>query len=132
MTLYDVVFVMLNVRRPNQYASLDSGRSCPDASVDIIAHAGELLAKVGGTRVYAGGFASIQSLRAQAFTSEGFERQATLLEAVRTREPDLLVCHDAVLSFDAVTEGGSARHHRAHIRCRWPCDDYRAHCGHSM
>jgi hypothetical protein len=109
MTFYDVVFVMLNVRRPNQYASLDSGRACPAASVDVIVHAGELLAKVGHTSVYAGGFASIQSLRDQALTSEGFERQATLLDAVRARESELLVCRDAVLSFDAVTEGGCGR-----------------------
>jgi hypothetical protein len=109
MTFYDVVFVMLNVRRPNQYASLDSGRECTAASVDVIVHAGELLAKVSRTSVYAGGFASIRSIREQALAYEGFERQATLLDAVRARESELLVCRDAVLSFDAVTEGGCGR-----------------------
>ena len=110
MALYDVVVVMLNVRRPNQYASLESSRAtCPDSSVDVIVHAGELLFKVGGTKVHAGGFASIQSFRAQALRSEGFERQGTLLDAVRARERELLACHDAALSFDAVTEGGCGR-----------------------
>jgi hypothetical protein len=69
-------------------------------------HVGEMLARVGGTKVYAAGFASIQSLRGQSLKSEGFERQATLLEAVRAREKELLVCNQATMSFDAVTEGG--------------------------
>jgi hypothetical protein len=109
MTLHDVVVVMLNARRPNQYAALESGRSCGEASVDIVVHAGELMAKVGQTRVYAGGFASIQSWRDQGLRSEGFERAATLLEAVRSRQNALLVCREAALTFDAVTEGGCGR-----------------------
>jgi hypothetical protein len=39
-------------------------------------------------------------------TIQGFERQGGFLEAVRTRQRELLVCSDAVLSFDATTEGG--------------------------
>ena len=108
MTPYDVVFVMLNVRRPNQYASVGS-EGCPAGSVSVVAHAGELMAKANGTSIYAGGFASIQSVRDQAFTSQGFERQATLLEAVRARGQELLLCRQATMSFDAVTEGGWGR-----------------------
>jgi hypothetical protein len=109
MTLHEVVVVMLNSRRPNQYASLESGRSCPEASVEIVAHAGEPLAKVGGTRVYAAGFASIQTLRDQGLRSEGFERAATLLDAIQSRERELLTCRDATMAFDAVTEGACGR-----------------------
>lgn len=109
MTLHDVVVVMLNSRRPNQYASLESGRSCSETSVDIVVHAGELLFKTGHTRVNAGGFASIQTLRDQAFASEGFERAAPLLEAIRNRGSALLACRAAMLTFDAVTEGACGR-----------------------
>lgn len=109
MALHDVVVVMLNARRPNQYASLESGRSCSEASVDLVVHAGELLGTTGHTRVYAGGFASIQTLRDKAFTTEGFERAAPLLEAIRNRESALLVCRAATLTFDAVTEGACGR-----------------------
>ena len=109
MALHDVVVVMLNARRPNQYASLESDRSCSNASVDIVVHAGELLVKTGHTRVYAGGFASIQTLRDKAFKSEGFERAAPLLEAIGNRESELLACRAATLTFDAVTEGACGR-----------------------
>jgi hypothetical protein len=106
MTFQDVVLLMLNVRRPNQYAALESGGTCGGTRVDIIIHAGELVATVRNTHVYAGGFASIQTLQGTALKSEGFERQGALLEAVRVRQADLLVCPQATLSFDAVTEGG--------------------------
>ena len=106
MTLGDVVVVMINVRLPSQYASLASEGGCDDASVELILHAGELLAQVDGTRVHAGGFASIQSHEEQRLTMEGFERQGAFMEAVRTRQRELLVCSDVVLSFDAKTEGG--------------------------
>jgi hypothetical protein len=109
MALHDVVVVMLNARRPNQYASLESGRSCREASVDVVVHTGELLLKAGDTRVYAGGFASIQTLRDQVFKSEGFERAADLLEAIRDREGELVPCRAATLTFDAVTEGACGR-----------------------
>ena len=105
MAFHDVVVVLLNSRRPNQYAALESGRSCRAASVDIVVHSGELLFKAGETRVYASGFASIQTLRDQGFRSEGFERPAALLEAIRTRETELLACRAATLTFAAVTEG---------------------------
>src|SRR6266478_5848204 len=59
MRLPDVVRVMMDVRGMGQLAELKSGPECPELRVNIVLHAGEMLAHVGSTRVYAGGFASI-------------------------------------------------------------------------
>jgi hypothetical protein len=106
MPLYDVALVMINVRLPNQYTSLASAPSCQGASVELILHAHELLAQVDGTGIYSGGFASIQSREDTKLTTHGFERQGAFLQALRSKQQDLLVCSDAVLSFDAKVEGG--------------------------
>lgn len=108
MTLDDVVVAMIHARLIGQYAALASGAKCPEASTKVILHAGELLARAGHTKVYAGGYASIEVYhRADgSLSSHGFERQGALLEAVHARQKDILVCSEAYLSFDATVEGG--------------------------
>src|SRR5688572_8478416 len=74
MTLHEVVVTMINARLASQYVSLSSGTLCPDIQTQIILHAGERLAKVGRTTVYAAGFASIQVYRLAdtSLTSHGY------------------------------------------------------------
>jgi hypothetical protein len=105
MRLHDVVSVAVGARRPNQYASVSSNRTCNE-SVAIVMHVGERIAKVNGTSVFAADFASIDSMRTGGMSMKGFERQSTLLEEVRSRQAELLVCRNVTLAFDAVTEGG--------------------------
>ena len=107
MTLHDVVVTMINARLANQYVALSSGAVCPDTSTQVILHAGERLAKIGRTTVYAAGFASIQVYRRAdaSLTSHGYERQGPFLEAVHARQKDLL-CPEVSLSFDSTVEGG--------------------------
>jgi len=108
MTLVDVVVVMLDARLGGQYVSLASGAKCPAVSTKLILHAGELLATVGGTRISAGGFASIEIYRRDdaSLSTFGFERQGAFREAVLARQKELLVCDEALLSFDSTVEGG--------------------------
>ena len=91
MTLDEVVVTMINARLASQYVSLSSGAVCPDIETQIILHAGERLAKVGRTTVYAAGFASIQVYRRAdtSLTSHGYVRQGPLLEAIHAREKEL-------------------------------------------
>ena len=86
MALPDVVRLMVESRLPYQYASLSSAAPSGD-EVNVILHAGEHIATIGHTRVFAGGFASIQVYhRANAaLASYGFERQGPLLAAVESR-----------------------------------------------
>jgi hypothetical protein len=107
MTFEEVVVAMIHARLPGQYAALASGAKCPEVSSKVILHAGELLAKVGRTRVHAAGYASIEVYRRSdaSLTSHGYVRQGPFLEAVHARQKELL-CPEAVLSFDARVEGG--------------------------
>lgn len=106
MTLAEVVQSMVEVRSMGQDASLVF--SCPESRIWIVLHAGEQLARMGSTRVYAGGFASIQvqDFNKQSFSSWGFQRQGEFLRAVHARESELLACDRASLAFNAVPEGG--------------------------
>jgi hypothetical protein len=107
MTFQDVVRVMLESRLLGQYASLSSSTPSGD-TVSVILHAGEPLARVGHTEVFAGGLASLQVYtRADTrLASYGFERQGPLLAAVEARQQELLTNPNFVLAFDATVEGG--------------------------
>ncbi len=107
MTLEAVVRALVECRLPYQYASLSSAAPNGD-TVRIILHAGEPLATIGRTRVFASGFASLEVYRrAEAhLASYGFERQGPLLTAVEARQKELLAQPRFVLAFDAKVEGG--------------------------
>jgi hypothetical protein len=111
MTLDDVVAVMIDTRLGNQHVVLESGAKCPAVSTRLVLHAGETLANVAGTRISAGGFASIEIHRRSegSLSTFGFERQGPFREAVRVRQEELLVCDEAVLSFDSTVEGHCGR-----------------------
>jgi len=107
MTLEDVVRSVIESRLPYQFASLSSAAPSGD-TVSIILHAGEHLATIGRTQVYAGGFASLQlySRAETRLTSYGFQRQGLLLAAVEARAKELLAYPQFTLTFDAKVEGG--------------------------
>lgn len=107
MKLQDVVRSMAESRLQAQYASLSSAAPSGD-TVRIILHAGEPLATVGHTQVFAAGYASLEVYRRAEtrLQSHGFERQGPLLAAVEAREQELLAYPLFVLAFDARVEGG--------------------------
>jgi hypothetical protein len=97
---------MVELRGMGQVASVDF--RCPDSQVELILHAGEVLARMKSTTVYAGGFASIQvyDVKEKSLKSWGFDRPRLFLETVASREDELRACDQASMAFSAVTEGG--------------------------
>lgn len=105
MALHEVVQAMVEVRRTDQDASLEF--KCPESRISIRLHAGEQLAQVGSTGVYAAGFASIwvHDFTKKSLTTGGYERQGDFTRAILSRESDLLACGKGSLSFNAKPEG---------------------------
>ena len=77
-------------------------------SVHIVLHAGELLATTGHTKIFAGGYASLELYRRSnaRLESHGFDRQGPLLAEVAGRQAELSRFSRYVASFDATVEGG--------------------------
>ncbi len=107
MSLPEVVRAMTDSRLPYQVASMSAVAGSGD-TVRIVLHAGEPLASVGKTRVFAGGFASLEVYhRSNAhLASYGFERAGPLLDAVQTRQAELVAYRSFVVAFEARVEGG--------------------------
>jgi hypothetical protein len=107
MTVLELVQTVVNLRRVNQPATLAFSGGC-EPSTDIVLHGGEVIARAGRTRVYAGGYASIQtySTKDKSLSSHGFERQGPLLEAVSRDAERLGRCASVLVSLSATAEGG--------------------------
>ena len=105
ITLSDVARAMVNARLPEQEASLTF--SCAESRVQIILNAGRELVRLGSTRVYATGFASIwvEDFKKQSLGTHGYSRQGPFLLAVHDRTNELLACEAASMEFNATPEG---------------------------